>query len=100
MNAHSLPPAPVEPPAVVNAAGVARLLGRRTAGSFLNARARLEAQGFPPKLPGINGWSRAAVLRWVATNGATFLPADLDDGLRETGEPGLGPVTLEGEYGQ
>jgi hypothetical protein len=44
-------------------------------GSFYSRREQLEALGFPPKLPGLNGWSRAAILRWIETNGGTYLPA-------------------------
>lgn len=89
-----------ELPAVVNAEGVAALLGYRTANSFLTRRRVLEAaHGFPRKLPGLNGWSRAAVLRWVATNGETYLPADLDDGVR-IGGSGMGELArqLEEDY--
>lgn len=67
---------PSPEPQVLNAAGVARLLGRRTAESFHNRRAALEASGFPRKLPGINGWSRPAIMRWLEVNGAAPSPAN------------------------
>ncbi|TCD15166.1 hypothetical protein [Oricola cellulosilytica] len=62
---------------VMTAREVAAALGWKTENSFRQHRLDLEAHGFPAKLPGINGWSRAAVERWVATNGETWLPADL-----------------------
>jgi hypothetical protein len=54
---------------VLKADAVASLLGYRCTASFHNKRAALEAAGFPRKLPGINGWSSAAILRWVETSG-------------------------------
>lgn len=60
---------------VLKAAELAELLGWRTEQSFHANRATLEAAGFPKKLPGINAWSRACVLRWIETNGETHLPA-------------------------
>ena len=55
--------------AVLTAKEIAPLLGWRSVESFYNNRAKLEAGGFPPKLPGVNSWSRAAVLRWIDSNG-------------------------------
>ncbi|MEQ9244503.1 MAG: hypothetical protein RLO21_00795 [Nitratireductor sp.] len=72
MNAVTKTPAPA--PAVLSATGVARLLNLNES-YFRNRRATLERDhGFPPKLPGINGWSKAAVMRWISTNGETYLP--------------------------
>jgi len=62
------------PKPVLNAGEVARLLGYASAESFLNARRRLEAAGFPARLPGMRDWSWAAIARWLATNGETYLP--------------------------
>lgn len=64
------------PKPVINSATVARLLGRKEA-TFFGIRRELEEQhGFPPNLPGLKGWSYACVMRWIETNGQTFLPAD------------------------
>lgn len=68
---------PAPRPMVVSATEVAELLGWRSADSFHRNRAALEEHGFPRKLPGINGWSRPAITRWLTTNGATHLPADM-----------------------
>ncbi len=43
--------------------------------TFGEKRQQLEERGFPRRLPGLNGWSRAAVERWIATNGETRRPA-------------------------
>jgi hypothetical protein len=52
----------------------------------------LYAAGFPPRLPALNGWSRACVLRWIETNGETFVV--------EPPEPALVDAArrLEAEY--
>lgn len=67
----------IENSLVIKAKAVAEMLGWTTENSFRAHRAELEKNGFPAKLPGIDGWSRPAVERWIATNGATHLPADL-----------------------
>lgn len=60
---------------VLKAGEVAELFGW-TITHFYTQRPKLEREGgFPPRLPGVAGWSRAAVLRWIDTNGATHLPA-------------------------
>lgn len=64
----------------LSAGQVALLLGVSEAG-FRAKRVALEALGFPGKLPGFNKWSRAAVTRWVETNGVTAQPAELDASL-------------------
>jgi hypothetical protein len=51
--------------AVLKADEVAALLRYRSARTFHDKRDALERQGFPAKLPGINGWSRSAVMRWI-----------------------------------
>lgn len=61
---HMIIPAPV-----ISATTVAELLHYRHASSFHSNRARLEAHGFPPKLPALNGWSYAAVMRWIEKHG-------------------------------
>lgn len=54
---------------VLSAARIGELLGV-TEATFRTNRAKLEKLGFPPPLPGMpRGWSRAAVLRWIETNG-------------------------------
>lgn len=63
-------PAMLTPKPVIQADTVARMLGLRSANAFIIRRAGLETAGFPPKLPGINGWSYAAILRWIDDNGA------------------------------
>lgn len=62
---------------VLDAAGVAALLGL-SRGHFFNRRRALEAAGFPCRLPGLAGWSRACVMRWIETNGETFMPVATD----------------------
>lgn len=67
-------PALVMPRPVVKVDEVAELLGYRSARSFYNRRRELEAAGFPRKLPGINGWSRAAIMRWIENGGEAPAP--------------------------
>jgi predicted DNA-binding transcriptional regulator AlpA len=94
MTMHQLPvPAAAPMPRPVLRAGeVADLLGYRCTASFYSRREALEAAGFPPRLPGVNGWSRAAILRWIDSNGASYAP--------RPGEPGIAAeaAALEGEY--
>lgn len=63
---------------VIRAATVAALLNC-SEGAFRNKRRNLERDGFPPKLPGCNGWSRAAVMRWIDTNAGRDLPEPAPD---------------------
>lgn len=84
MNMHTKPPERL----VISAAEVAGLLGRRCVESFYNNRKKLEAAGFPPKLPGINGWSRAAITRWIEANGA----------VSDNDEPAKEPTALERRF--
>ncbi|WP_067216639.1 helix-turn-helix transcriptional regulator [Stappia indica] len=75
--AQGVPPRPSSPKLTATAAEVAALLGIAE-GTFREKRARLTAEhGFPPRLPGCNAWSLPAVRRWIATNGGTYMPADL-----------------------
>lgn len=60
---------------VVRAEEVARILGFRNRTSFDHKRPTLEAHGFPARLPGLNGWSRPAILSWLAANGNVEAPA-------------------------
>lgn len=77
---------------------VADMLGFSEA-YFLDRRASLEAEhGFPGKLPGLNRYSRAAVLRWIETNGRTYLPAEPE--TDPVGVLGLSIRDLEKEYSQ
>lgn len=66
-------------PPVMSGAEVAAMLGYKSAPGFYTRRLALEAEGFPKKLPGLNGWSRTAILRWIDTNGETYRLADGDD---------------------
>lgn len=67
------------PARTIKALEVAQLLGC-TETTFRSKRRKLEAEhGFPPKLPGCNGWSLPAVERWIATNGNTYLPGSPED---------------------
>jgi hypothetical protein len=75
---------------VLKAGEVAALL-RVSEDTFRNRRRALEAVGFPQKLPGLAGWSRACVMRWIETNGETFRPAD--------GALEVAARDLEREYG-
>jgi hypothetical protein len=61
---------------VISAIEVARLLRYKCRESFLNKRVALEAHGFPPKLPGLNGWSRPAIMRWLENNGGLLAGAE------------------------
>ncbi|AID30834.1 hypothetical protein MCHK_3027 [Mesorhizobium huakuii 7653R] len=55
---------------VISAVEVAALLGYRCRESFSRTRREtLEAAGFPRKLPGLNGWSKPAIMRWLESNG-------------------------------
>ncbi len=92
--------ASISSPAVLTAAGVARLLNL-TDGYFRNRRAELEAFGFPKKLPGLNAWSKAAVMRWIATNGETYLPGKAEAQIGaadERLEISVATRALEDEY--
>ncbi len=65
---------------VVNAQQVAALLGFRSVTSFSTRRRReLEAGGFPAKLPGLNGWSVPAIMRWLEANGRAAAPVGAND---------------------
>lgn len=79
------------PPLTITAGQVAHLVGVSEEG-FRKKRLELEAFGFPPKLPGLNKWSRAAVTRWVETNGQSFAPATIEEGLRAEAD------ALEAQY--
>lgn len=79
-------------PPVIPAKTVAEVLGV-VVSSFYTRREQLEKIGFPPKLPGINGWSRAAILRWIETNGQTYQPAPAEP------EPAPRVNHLERRYG-
>lgn len=70
---------------------VAELL-RLSEYTFGEKRLQLEERGFPRKLPGINGWSAAAVRRWIETNGETHRPA--------ANAIDRAAVQLEREYGR
>lgn len=61
-------------PLVITAGQVAHLIGMSEDG-FRKKRQPLERSGFPPRLPGLNKWSLAAVTRWVETNGQNSEPA-------------------------
>lgn len=80
-------------PMVLTAGQVAHLLGRSET-TFKRDRLELEDLGFPQKLPGLNKWSRAAVTRWIETNGKTYEPAAPDAALQDVTRQ------LEAEYGQ
>lgn len=54
---------------VIKADEVAAILGYRGRDGFSNRRRALEAAGFPRKVPGLNGWSRPAIERWLEANG-------------------------------
>lgn len=55
---------------------IAALLGL-SEGHFHKLKTEGRLTNFPEKLPGMACYSRPAVLRWIATNGRTSLPADL-----------------------
>lgn len=59
---------------VLDAAGVAALIGLPSEDAFYRRRVELEAAGFPARLPGLPRWSRPCILRWIETNGVTHLP--------------------------
>lgn len=88
MNIHVRPPERQ----VVNAQQVAALLGFRSVTSFsTERRTRLEANGFPAKLPGLNGWSRPAIMRWLEANGETAMSTEPEHAGR--------PSALERRFG-
>lgn len=64
---------------VLNALEVARLLRYRCRETFHKKQAELEAAGFPTKLPGLNGWSKPAIMRWLENNGKPAAAASNDD---------------------
>ncbi len=80
------------------AADVAHLLGlsERT---FNKRRPELSAAGFPDKLPGVNKWSRPAVVAWISSNGA---PTVATPRGADIGDPAIEAVAtdLEAEYGR
>lgn len=61
-------------PPVIPAKVVAEIL-HITTEHFYSRKKQLENLGFPPKLPGVNGWSRATIMRWIETNGGSYQPA-------------------------
>lgn len=83
---------------VLDAAGVAALIGLPSEDAFYRRRAALEASGFPQKLPGLPRWSRACVLRWIETNGETFLPAAPAAAVSPVFYGGDIPLSLEEAY--
>lgn len=80
-----------------NVVEVAHLLGlsERT---FNKRRPQLDAAGFPDKLPGVNKWSRPAVVAWISSNGQTTVATPR--GVPQ-GDPAVEAVTsdLERRYG-
>lgn len=84
-------PDPVRAAAVLDADGVAALLSVSQS-VFYARRPALEAAGFPQQLPGLARWSRACVLRWIETNGETYLPGPVEPRLE------MVPTPLEREY--
>lgn len=92
MNMQVLPGRLLERPAerqVVSAIEVAALLNFRCRESFSKKRVALEAKGFPKKLPGLNGWSKPAIMRWLENNGQA---ASNDDA------PARAPTPLERRF--
>lgn len=81
----------VRPPErqVISAADVAALLNYRCRESFSKKRVALEAEGFPKKLPGLNGWSRPAIMRWLESNGT---------GASNDDTPAKAPTPLERRF--
>lgn len=75
---------------VISAEEVAGLLNFRCRRSFDDKRANLEAEGFPKKLPGLNGWSKPAIMRWLESNGA--------GGASNDDKPATGPTPLERRF--
>jgi predicted DNA-binding transcriptional regulator AlpA len=59
---------------------VAQMLGMAEK-TFRNKRSELELLGFPKKLPGLTGYSAAAVRHWIRTNGGTYPPAAIEPAL-------------------
>lgn len=70
--------------------------------TFRNKRRQLEALGFPPKLPGFNGWSRPAVLRWISSNGHSYEAAPEIEAAAAGEDYSLADITrrLEAAYGR
>lgn len=63
-------------------------------------RRKLEAAGFPPKLPGCPNWSRHAVDHWIKTGGLQYPPL-LETMTDDAGEAaGIATATshLEDKY--
>lgn len=87
-------PAPERP--VISAAEVAFLLKWDCVDSFRNNRRKLEKAGFPQKLPGVPGWSRASVLRWIDSNAGRD-PVDAPAADNVVRLPGK--TTLERRFG-
>jgi len=85
---------------VLYARQVADMLGW-TERHFLERRDALEReQGFPGRLPGLNRYSRAAVLRWIETNGRTWQPRADEAVTVSGGALELSIQALEEEYRQ
>lgn len=67
---HVALPAMLVPRPVLKAEEVAIIMGYASAAAFLEAaKRRLEPNGFPKKLPGMNAWSWPAIERWLIDNG-------------------------------
>lgn len=81
-----------------NAGQVAHLLGMSER-MFNRQRPELKAAGFPEKLPGVNKWSRPAVVAWITGNGQMTVAAPR--GI-PNGDPEIEALVtgLEEEYGK
>ncbi|NUR12326.1 MAG: hypothetical protein HOQ20_10865 [Bradyrhizobium sp.] len=77
---------------VISSTEVAELLRYRCRESFSRKRRALEAIGFPKKLPGLNGWSRPAIERWLENNGQVASNDDTPPAARK-------PTRLERMFG-
>jgi predicted DNA-binding transcriptional regulator AlpA len=62
-------------PLVITAGQVAHLLNISEP-TFRQRLKALATVDFPPKLPGLNGWSLPAVTRWIETSGRTSEPPE------------------------
>ncbi len=81
-----------------SAGQVAHLLGLSER-MFNRQRAELKAAGFPDKLPGVNKWSRPAVVAWISSNGQTTVATPRGAGI---GDPDVEAIAadLEADYGR
>lgn len=74
---------------------IAAIFRRKDANSFRELRPKLEAAGFPTRIPGTNLWSKPAVDLWFSTLG---LPPEIQHHGSSDNVIDMATDFLEGKY--